>query len=128
MARILVVDDDADACEVAAERLGRSGHEVECMNNGRDALFRAMDKTPDLIVLDLLMPEMDGTNLLDVVRSYLRLQTLPIVVWTALPLDNPLVERAVRRGVNGVLVKGKSTLDDLAEAVDRELLGRSSQQ
>lgn len=80
-----------------------------------------MEQMPDVVVLDLLMPEMDGTSLLDVIRSYLRLQSIPVVVWTALPGDNALVERARRRRVDAVLVKGVSTLNDLAAAVDRAL-------
>jgi CheY-like chemotaxis protein len=118
MARILVVDDDIDACEIAAARLAQSGHNVECQINGRDAILQLMEQMPDIVVLDLLMPEMDGTSLLDVVRSYLRLQTVPVVVWTALPADNPQVERALRRHVDAVVVKGISTLDNLAAAVD----------
>lgn len=121
MARILVVDDDKDACELAAARLAQDGHQVECQINGRQAIMQLMERMPDMVVLDLLMPEMDGTSLLDVIRSYLRLQTMPVIVWTALPADNPLVERARRRHIDAVIVKGISTLDDLADAVDRVL-------
>jgi CheY-like chemotaxis protein len=121
MARILVVDDDKDACEVAAARLNRAGHKTDCQTNGRNALLEIMQNTPEVLVLDLVMPELDGTNLLDVIRSYLRLQALPVIVWTALPFDHPTVDHARSYSVDAVIVKGKSTLDDLANAVDHAL-------
>ena len=120
MARLLVVDDDPDACDLATTSLGRAGHEVVCAPNGRDALAKIIDQPPDLVILDLLMPEMDGPNLLEVLRSYLRLQSLPVVVWTGLG-ESPLVDRARYRGVNAILVKGKATVGDLVTAVNQEL-------
>lgn len=121
MASILIVDDDHDACEVAAARLRIDGHKVHCQTNGRDALLQLIERTPDAVVLDLLMPQLDGVNLLDVIRSYLRLQVLPVVVWTGLAEDSPLVERAQRYRVNSVIVKGKASLDDLSVAVQEAI-------
>jgi CheY-like chemotaxis protein len=63
------------------------------------------------------MPEMDGTSFLEVVRSYLRLQTLPVVVLTALQ-DSPMVQKAQHLMVNAVLIKGKASLEDIRRAVE----------
>jgi CheY-like chemotaxis protein len=60
------------------------------------ALSSVLANTPDLILLDLLMPEMDGTDLVEILRSYLRLHTLPIVVITAAP-ESPQAYRAKRQ-------------------------------
>lgn len=63
------------------------------------------------------MPEMDGPTFLEVIRSYLRLQTLPVVVLTGLP-DSPMVERVRHLKINDVLVKGKATHEDIRAAVE----------
>src|SRR6188474_2428030 len=116
MARILVVDDDRDAGESIAKVLEKSGHEVAYVPNGREALAEVLHKLPDVILLDLAMPEMDGPSFLEVVRSYLRLQSLPVVILTGLS-DSPMIDRAQTLKVNSVLAKGKAS----PEAIVREL-------
>lgn len=66
------------------------------------------------------MPEIDGAGFLEVIRSYLRLQSLPIIVWTGVP-DSPMLDRARHLKVNTILVKGKPTFDDVLGAIKREL-------
>src|SRR5688572_22967563 len=112
MAKILVVDDNEDARESMAELLRDAGHTVTCVPNGREALALVLSDLPDAVLLDLMMPEMDGPSFLEVVRSYLRIQSLPVVVLTALS-DSPMIERALALKVNSVLVKGKATPDDV---------------
>ena len=120
MASILIVDDDADGRDALCQFLQRAGYQVECVSDGRDALAAVLARTPDLIVLDMFMPQMDGGGLLEILRSYLRLQSLPVVILTGLP-DSPLVERARFLKVNAILVKGKATLEDILRAVQLEL-------
>jgi CheY-like chemotaxis protein len=120
VAYLLIVDDDADGREALCQVLVKSGHEVGCLANGRDALRSILDRLPDLVILDLFMPEMDGGGLLEILRSYMRLQSLPVVVLTGLP-DSPFVERVRHLKVNSILVKGKATFDDILQAVRQEL-------
>ena len=120
MARILIVDDDVDGAEPLCRVLTAAGHQAVCLPNGRTALAAILDHPPDLVVLDLFMPEMDGGSLLEVLRAYLRLQSMPVIVWTGLP-DSPMVERARHLKVNCILVKGKATLEELRQAVEQEL-------
>jgi DNA-binding response OmpR family regulator len=79
--RILVVDDDPTVAEVVARYLARDGHEVVCVADGRAALRKAVDQPPDLVVLDLMLPGMDG---LEVCRRLRETSTVPIVMLTAL--------------------------------------------
>ncbi len=121
MAYLLVVDDDFDCRNVLCRFLMTAGHECVAVPNGNEAMESIMARTPDLIVLDLLMPEMDGITLLEILRSYLRLQTLPVVVLTAAP-DSPQARRAAKvMGVNAVLAKGRASLDDVLRAIEDEL-------
>src|SRR6478735_11036172 len=109
MASLLIVDDDVDGMEALCAYLSKAGHTVECVPNGREALMAVIGRPPELIILDMFMPEMDGGNFLEIIRSYLRLQSLPVVVLTGLP-DSPMVDRARHLKVNTILVKGKATL------------------
>ena len=120
MAYVLVVDDAVDAREVVCESLRKAGYEVECAADGREALASVIHRTPDVIVLDLFMPEMDGAGLLEVMRSYLRLQRLPVVVLTGVP-DSPMIDRVRHLHVNSILVKGKATMSEIVAAVKRAM-------
>src|SRR5580698_4581038 len=116
MAKILIVDDNADSLEAVCKFLESAGYEVQCVPNGQRALELILHKTPDLVVLDLFMPELDGCGLLEILRSYLRLQTLPVIILTALS-DSPMIDRARNLKVNAILLKGKATLEEIGEAV-----------
>jgi CheY-like chemotaxis protein len=60
MKKILVVDDEPDVTYLVKEMLGREGFEVEEANSGEEALEKINDEKPDLVLLDIMMPEMDG--------------------------------------------------------------------
>jgi CheY-like chemotaxis protein len=121
MARFLIVDDSDDVRDALCRFLEAAGHEVECVPNGREALIQVLSKLPDAVLLDLLMPEMDGPSFLEVVRSYLRLQTLPVVVLTALD-QSPMIDRAQALKVNSVLIKGKATSEDILKALEEAMV------
>jgi CheY-like chemotaxis protein len=117
MASILIVDDNSDACEGIAKLLRVGGHGVTCVPNGRDALLEVLSKPPDVVLLDLLMPDMDGPSFLQVVRLYLKMHSLPVVVLTGFT-DSPMIERVLHLGVNSVLVKGKASSNDIQAALE----------
>ena len=121
MAKVLIVDDMADSRESLAKVLEAAGHHVSCVPNGREALAVVLAHVPDVVVLDLLMPEMDGPSFLEVVRSYLRLQSLPVVVLTAFS-DSPMVDHARLLKVNSILVKGKARSEEIQKAVEEALV------
>ena len=82
MSRILVVDDDSALADVVVGYLARAGHQPEALGNGQRALDRVAADAPELIVLDLMLPEIDG---LEVCRRVRRTHPdLPIVMLTAL--------------------------------------------
>jgi CheY-like chemotaxis protein len=117
MAAVLIVEDMPDACEPLQRFLEKSGHAVTCVSNGRAALAHVLATIPDVVLLDLLTPELDGPSFLEVVRSYLRLQSLPVVVLTGM-VDSPMIDRVRALHVNCILAKGKATFDDIARAVN----------
>jgi chemosensory pili system protein ChpA (sensor histidine kinase/response regulator) len=121
MAKILIVDDEADARESMAMLLREAGHLVHCAPNGREALFDLLQEVPDVILLDLAMPEMDGPSFLEVVRSYLRIQSLPVVIHTGLS-NSPMIDRARALSVNSILVKGKVDPAEVVKELEAALV------
>jgi CheY-like chemotaxis protein/anti-sigma regulatory factor (Ser/Thr protein kinase) len=67
--RILLVEDNADACATLADILAADGHDVVCADNGREGLTRALAERWDVIVCDIGLPELDGLELMQVLRA-----------------------------------------------------------
>jgi CheY-like chemotaxis protein len=119
VAKILIVDDNTDESQTLARLLEARGHETLTASNGRDALAYVIGhKMPDVILLDLFMPQMDGQNFLEVLRSYLRVQALPVVVLTGVP-DSPMVDHVRALKVNTILSKGTATPDVIIAALEQ---------
>ena len=122
MASLLIVDDDRDGRVALCEFLQRQGHRVAGVPGGRAALKSFLAHVPDLLILDLLLPDMDGDGLLQAVRSGLKLWSLPVVVLTGLP-DGPIADRARELRVDAVLTKASATFEDILGAVEDALHG-----
>src|SRR5688500_9988292 len=83
MGSVLVVDDADDSREAVARYLTKAGYGVRSARSGREALIAVATTVPDVIILDVRMPEMDGIEFLQVIRSYLRWSTVPVILLTA---------------------------------------------
>lgn len=81
--RILIVDDDVDSLKLIGLMLQRQGYEIVVANNGQQALARAHSDQPDLIILDIMMPDMDGYEVCRRLRHDPATQTIPIIMFTA---------------------------------------------
>jgi CheY-like chemotaxis protein len=123
---ILVIDDDPAFRELAQRTLGRHGWEVSCAADGRAALGAAARRRPALVLLDLLMPVMDGFAFIEEFRKGAAWRDVPVVVMTAKELteqDHARLDGAVLR----VLPKGMGSMDELLRDVER-LLNHSDPQ
>ena len=117
MAKVLIVEDAYDGTEAMASFLRKVGHTVTLAGNGKEALIEILQNPPDVVLLDLFLPELDGPSFLEIVRSYLRMYSLPIVILTGMP-DSPMIDRIRRLKVNSILVKGRAGLDEIRKAVE----------
>lgn len=80
MSKILVVDDSVTLREMIAEILKKSGAEVVMASNGMDALERLKDYTPDLVVLDVVMPKMNGYELCRRIKKDPKTKNVPVLM------------------------------------------------
>ncbi len=83
MARVLVVDDDLSVADAISRMLNRRGHETIVVHNGGDAIQAAQTQMPDLVVLDVVMPGMDGVEVCKRLRADPATAQLPIIFLTA---------------------------------------------
>jgi DNA-binding response OmpR family regulator len=113
MSTILVVDDTALAREAVAKLLEYEGFKVLRAEHGRDAWAMMYDHTPDLVLLDLMMPEMDGVTLLRMIRRSNRWENLPVVVLTGASDDLKLIQRARELKIQDLVPKATFGFDDL---------------
>lgn len=81
--RILVVDDEEDLLELVRYNLSKEGYRVTCVSTGEAAMREARNNPPDLIVLDLLLPSVDGLEVCKLLKNDARTKHVPIVMLTA---------------------------------------------
>jgi sigma-B regulation protein RsbU (phosphoserine phosphatase) len=102
--RILVVDDTDMNRDVLARRLQREGYDVVAARDGREALRLIADQEFDLVVLDVMMPEISGLEVLRQVRETRSMQSLPVIMATGLSESEDVVE-GLRGGANDYVTK-----------------------
>jgi signal transduction histidine kinase/CheY-like chemotaxis protein len=123
-ARVLLVEDDGTQRERLHGWLAGEQWVVQEAANGRDALALLKDSKPDVILLDLMMPEMDGFAVVAALQKEPRWRDIPVIVITARDLDAQDRER-LNSGVQSVLVKETFRPADLVERIRRLARGRS---
>jgi two-component system response regulator CpxR len=116
MSRILIVDDTRDSLELLAKLLRAHGHTIECASDGHQALESLLHSRPDMIVLDIMMPVMDGVDFLRYMRSNPEWSGIRVIVFTGRGGDYQTRELA-ELGVEGILLKGSSDIGTLVKLV-----------
>ncbi len=101
---VLVADDDAWILRMVATVLEKRGYSVETAVDGEDALARALVRTPDLLITDVMMPKMDGWSLVRQLRSHGELAMLPVIFLTALSSEDDRI-RGFRLGADDYVTK-----------------------
>jgi len=121
MSTILIVDDTVLAREAIARLLEYEGFTVLRANDGRAAWTLMYHHSPDLVLLDLVMPEMDGVTLLRMIRGNHRWHDLPVIVVTGAVDDPLLVERVQELEIQALVSKASFNFDDLLHLVKQHL-------
>ena len=128
---VLVVDDDPGILDMHSRLIEQTGRCAITARNGREALALVNQQTPDLILLDLMMPEMDGFAVLDELHAKESTRDIPVIILTARLLSDADLERC-NRGVAAILGKGlfsaEETLAHIEAALARQhALSRTTQ-
>jgi CheY-like chemotaxis protein len=124
MLRVLIVDDYADAREVLGEYLRMSGFETDEAANGEEAIFRARAERPDVILMDLAMPEVDGIVATTELKADPRTADIPVIAVTG-QLHHPSEASELGADFESVLLKPVAPTHVVAE-IERVLGGAAS--
>lgn len=118
--RILAVDDENDILLILRTAL-RDDYDVETASSGPEALSRTQDNVPDLIILDLMMPEMDGIAVLEELRRRPETSAVPVIFLTGVS-DRSKIKEALDKGTSYYIVKPFSH-NDLMNKIAHALRG-----
>lgn len=101
--KILLIEDELDLAEVTKTRLKNSGYEVLSASSGEEAFTALQRDTPNLILLDLLLPDMRGEEICKKLKTDDKLKTVPVILFTASASDVPHLAQEV--GANDYILK-----------------------
>lgn len=118
-ARILVVDDDADSLEIVRTYLESRGYHVDTAADGKEALAMLEEARPDLVLLDVMMPGIDGWEVARTIKDHPEFSDTRVVMLTARS-DFTDKQRGLRAGADDYIVK-PMRLEDLGRKVERNL-------
>lgn len=101
---ILVVDDTEDNRDILSKRLSADGFNVVTAGNGQQALDIVLTEVIHLVLLDIMMPEVDGITVLSRIRSESTFDDMPVIIVSAIDVAN-VAEDCIRRGANDYITK-----------------------
>lgn len=125
MAKILIVDNDLDTLETIAMSIEAGNHNVIKADGGQKALNLLKKEKVDLILLDIMMPEIDGIQVAKTLAADSKLQNIPIIFISALPIESRNFKDAIRETEGLPNVKGSIEkpfkIEDLLKRVEQIL-------
>lgn len=128
MAKILLVEDDAILVEMYQAKFELEGHTVRVATNGEECLQVLKEFRPELILLDILMPKLNGFHVLKEIKKQPDMRQIPVILLTNLGQAEVDMNQELARalGVNDYLIKSHHTPDEVVQKADKVL--RSSNQ
>ncbi len=116
MSKILIIEDDAFLQGLEASKLTKEGYDILVASSGDEALEKINEPGINLILLDLVLPNFDGFQVLEKVRSTDAIKMLPVIVFSNLSEDKD-VKKAKELGATDFMVKSNFTLDELVDRI-----------
>ncbi len=119
--KILIVEDDRAESNALVDTLSREGFAVSTAENGVKGLERALADHPDIILLDVMMPEMDGLTMLNKLREDVWGKTVPAIILSNLSPDDEIVRQKISGEFSYFMMKANFPLVDVVRAIKKQL-------
>lgn len=119
--KILVIEDEATLQKALLQVLTQSGYEALSALDGEKGWELAQSEIPDLILLDIILPKMDGFDVLKKIKADAKTDRIPVIILTNLG-DLTNIQKALELGANTYLVKADFHLDDVLAKIEQTLL------
>ncbi len=116
--KILVVEDDKFLRELISQKLTREGYDVKEAIDGEDGVVKVKEEKPDIILLDLILPGMDGFEVLAKIKDDPEVENIPVVILSNLGQRDD-VERGLKLGAIDFLIKAHFTPGEIIEKIEK---------
>ncbi len=120
MKKILIVDDDRTFQVTMSNMLAMLGYDVVSASDGEEGLTKAISEKPDLVLLDIKMPKLDGLGVLKALQAAPNSPKMPILI-TSNQSDEGTIADGVSLGVRGYIIKSNETLETIVREVETVL-------
>lgn len=115
--KIMIIEDDSFVMDIYQTKLSQAGYEIIEAVNGIDAIKKLEKETPDLLLLDIVMPYVDGLEVLKKVKEDERLKNIPVILLTNLSQKEE-VDKGLELGANDYLIKSHFTPSEVLEKIE----------
>lgn len=116
MSKILVIEDDTFLQTLEVSKLKKYNHEILSATSGEDAMKKILSPGIDLVLLDIILPNFDGFEILKKIRELDTTKNIPVIVFSNLSEESD-VKKAKDLGANDFMVKSNFTLDELMDRI-----------
>ncbi|MFH1509959.1 MAG: response regulator [Candidatus Nealsonbacteria bacterium] len=120
MKKIILVEDDPFLIDIYGTKLKESGFELEIISNGSEVISKVKEIKPDIVILDIVLPQMDGWEILKCLRAEESLKYLKIIILSNLG-QREEVDKGIALGATGYLIKAHFTPSEVVEEIKKHL-------
>jgi len=120
MSKVLIIEDDSPYRKIYKRKFEVSGYTVEVAENGVEGLQKMRAFQPDIVFVDLMMPKMDGFQVLDQAKSDPKLQAIPMIVLTNLSTTED-AQKVLQKGALAVLIKSETEPNAIVDKANQVL-------
>jgi len=117
MSKILLVEDDSLFVKMYQKKFAHEGLELEAAYDGEEGVEKIKSEKPDLIILDLMLPKMSGSEVLKQVKDDPEANAIPVIILTNLSTSADEVTKCIQMGVKETFLKTNVTPDQVVEAI-----------
>jgi DNA-binding response OmpR family regulator len=118
--KVLIIEDDTSMLHILAYKISEEGFQVLEAQDGKSGLELAISEEPNLILLDLLLPKLDGLHLLEALRKNEKSKQIPVFILTNLS-ENDTIYKSVALKADAYFIKSDSSLEHIAAEVKNKL-------
>lgn len=122
--KILIVEDDRYISKMYQLKLSLEGYDVQVAENGKQGVDKVKEFMPDIMLLDILMPELDGFEVLNIVKADEATKNIPVLIMSNLGQEDH-VEKGMKLGAVGYVVKSQYTPSKVVEKIKSVLDGKA---
>lgn len=124
MAKILIIEDDLFMSRMYHKIFTYENYEVETASNGEEGLAKVKEVKPEIILLDIMMPKMNGFQVLEAIKNDSEIRDIPVIMLSNLAGDQD-VDEAKQKGASDYIVKSNYTPKQVIEMVKQVLEGKT---